>query len=284
MQESQKDGDLTLLLSSYGLMTAERILERYSIDLSQQEISAVVKNPHCLYHKMLRLPFKQVKNSIIIQQAQDYYVYAQKIFVDYLLSGETAKSEDLPGGSTRELLEEERQRLLTLGNEFHQLKSEANKLIAESQTCLIRYASSLKITSTQTVKSILEILHTTGIPIITIDKALLHALVYTDLSDKTRFGKLFIDSLGLPLDNNQKMATTGYLENLLKIIYSLDDQLSDFIVRSEDLGNQITHFRSEFYQLILRCKELISLLPEYKHDAEQENRNKETLDFDPGIV
>ena len=284
MNESQKDGDLSPLLSSYGLMTAERILAKYDIHLSQQAILAVVKNKAYLYHKMLKVPFKHVLNSIIIQQAHDYYVYTQKLYVDYLLSGETGKSEDMPGVSTRELLEEERQHLLSLGDAFHDLKTENDKLIADSQSHLIHYASSLKIASTQTVKTILELLHPTGITIITIDKALKHALTYADLSTKNSITTLFMESLGLSLDNNQKTGVARILVDLVLIINGLDDMLSDFIYASENIADQAANFRSQFYNLILRTKELIHLLPEYKHDEEQENKNKETLNFDSSIA
>lgn len=284
MSESQKDGDLTPLLSSYGLMTAERILAKYGIILSQQEILAVVRNRFSLYHKMLRLPFKNVLNGIIIQQAQDYYVYVQKLFVDYLLSGETQKSEDMPGVSTREMLEEERQRLLSLGDQFHQQKLDCDKLIAKSQSYLINYASSLKIASTQAIKAVLESLHSSGINIITIDKALHHAIVYADLSEKSALSSMFIDSLGLSLESNQKKQISETLKNLLSVVDQLDDGLHDFLLRTDSDASAITNFRSEFHSLILRTKELIMLLPEYKHDLDQETKNKESIDFDSSIV
>src|ERR1700733_6213863 len=129
MSEDRKEDALSAWLSTYGLITAERILERYQIRLQQKELFSVVKNPNTFYHRLLRVPLKNVLNGIIMQQVHDYQVYTQKLFVDYLLSGESEKDEESPGGMAREDLEEERNKLLKLNEGFHQLELAQNKLI-----------------------------------------------------------------------------------------------------------------------------------------------------------
>ena len=96
--------DLSPWFSTYSVITAERVLGLLNIHLDSNEISQAVKNPINIYYLLLRVPIKNIFNGIILTQAQDYQVYAQKLFIDYLLSNETAKSEESQGFNTRESL------------------------------------------------------------------------------------------------------------------------------------------------------------------------------------
>ena len=115
--------------STYGMITAERILGKYQIRLSHEELIAALKSPICFYHKLLSVPLKNVLNGIVLQQANDYHIYVQKLFIDYLLSGENSKGEESQGASTREALENERQQLVSLGDEFHKKEGEQPHLV-----------------------------------------------------------------------------------------------------------------------------------------------------------
>lgn len=141
MNELQSENDLSGWFSTYGLITVQRILERYKIKLQQDDLLFTLKTPDTFYHRLLRVPLRNVFNGIILQQARDYQLYAQKIFIDYLLSGESGKEESAPGGNTRVDLEAERVRLVSMTESFHKLEFNQEKLIAESQKILMKNAN-----------------------------------------------------------------------------------------------------------------------------------------------
>ena len=96
MAEERTENELSIWLSTYGLITAERILERYGIHLQHEDLLSAIKNPKNFYHQLLRIPLKNVFNGIILQQAQDYQSYGQKIFIDYLMSEKVIKVKIRP--------------------------------------------------------------------------------------------------------------------------------------------------------------------------------------------
>ncbi len=143
MNEKQEQTDWSTWYSTYGVLTAERILERYNIALSHDELIKSVKDHGSMYYQLLRAPMKNVYNGIILQQAHDYQVYAQKLFIDYLMSGEDAKENETLGAETRASLEEQRLRLIELGDAFFKLEGEHEILIAESQGTLIELSQDI---------------------------------------------------------------------------------------------------------------------------------------------
>jgi hypothetical protein len=203
-------------LSTYGVLTADRILERFNIKLSHDDLISALKDSHTLYFQLLRVPMRHVFNGIILQQAYDYQVYAQKMFVDYLLSGEDGKDSSAPGASIREDLERERLRLVELSNAFLDLENQHLSLIAGSQKRLIEL--------TQDITMLLN--------------------YFNDNAEYIR------------------------------------EKLADFIEQSETLNIDLRSHRSQFYDLILRVKELIVLLPDYRPDIEKNLENLENLQFD----
>ena len=82
MNEKVEQTDWSTWFSTYGLLTSERILERFNIILPHDELINSVKDPFSIYFQLLRVPLKNVFNGIIYQQAHDYQIYAQKLFVD----------------------------------------------------------------------------------------------------------------------------------------------------------------------------------------------------------
>jgi len=137
MKEKNEQTDWSTWFSTYGLLTAERILERFNINLPHDELINSVKEPHSIYFQLLRVPLKNVFNGIILRQAHDYQIYAQKLLVDYLLSGEDAKDNDSPGAATRDDVEVERLKLIETGEEFRHIEEAHQLLIAESQGRLV---------------------------------------------------------------------------------------------------------------------------------------------------
>lgn len=158
MSGEKSENDLSHWFSTYGVITAERILNRYHINLAQIDLVAAVKSTFSFYHKVLQIPLRNVLNGIVLQQANDYHVYVQKLFIDYLLSGENSKDESSPGASTREALENARQQLLALGEEYHQKEGEHNHLISSSQNFLIKLSAEFNKALEKSITSITQIL------------------------------------------------------------------------------------------------------------------------------
>ena len=136
-KKEQQPTDWSTWFPTYGVLTAERIFERFNIKLSHDELVNSVNDPQSLYFQLLRVPLKNVFNGIILRQAHDYQIYAQKLLVDYLLSGEDSKDNTAPGAATREDVEMERIKLIETGEAFRTIEEAHQLLIAESQTTLV---------------------------------------------------------------------------------------------------------------------------------------------------
>lgn len=145
MHEKQEQTDWSTWFSTYGLLTAERILERFNIHLPHDELIRAVKDPNGVYFLLLRVPLKNVFNGIILQQAHDYQIYAQKLFVDYLLSGEDIQEPGSMGDETRDDLEQQRMNLIEMGEAFYKQEEAHQVLIAESQASLISLSQNAQL-------------------------------------------------------------------------------------------------------------------------------------------
>lgn len=143
MNEKKGQTDWSTWFSTYGLLTSERILARYNINLPHDELINSVKNPNSIYFQLLRMPLKNIFNGIILQQARDFQIYAQKLFVDYLLSGADAKDKDSPGAATREDIEMARIQLMETGEAFRKVEESHLILIAENQAKLVELTQDL---------------------------------------------------------------------------------------------------------------------------------------------
>ncbi|KTD35583.1 hypothetical protein Lmor_1030 [Legionella moravica] len=291
MDEIIQDEQLSKWFSTYGLITAERLLGSYHISLPQNELVTAIKSPFSFYHKLLQIPLKNVLNGIVLQQAGDYHVYAQKLFIDYLLSGESGKSETSPGALTRESLEAERQKLVTLGEEFHQLELEQNKLIATAQAQLIRIADDWRKKFESVLSLINNTLKTGGFEVkkSAIRTAINYAIIHCDyvkaasLGNKLLIVEEFTKSIQLKLSDDLKNKILNNMSDILEILSHFDSQMSEYNQENKILGEQAKSYRSQFYDTILRVTELIKLLPEYKIDPNQDAINKESLYFDKTI-
>lgn len=291
MDELIQDDQISNWFSTYGLITAERILGKYHIKLPQTELISAIKSSFSFYHLLLKIPLKNVLNGIVLQQAGDYHVYAQKLFIDYLLSGESGKPETSPGALTRESLEVEREQLVALGEHFHQLQLDQNELIATSQIRLIKTAELWK----QNFESAMPLISTTireagfDVSKSLIRSAINNALIHCDYVKVASLGNkhLFIDEFNkivtIKLTDDLKNKLLNHLSSLLEILLNFDSEFGLFFQRNKELGEQARSYRAQFYDTILRVNELISLLPEYKINHEQDAINRESLHFDKTI-
>ena len=80
MAENLTDNEFSKWFSTYGLITSQRILGHYKIKLTVEELIPAIKTANSFYHILVKIPLKNVLNGIILQQANDYHVYVQKLF------------------------------------------------------------------------------------------------------------------------------------------------------------------------------------------------------------
>lgn len=136
MNDMVKNAD-TPWLSTYGILTAERLLERFQITLSREELIDALTHQNSPYHHLLTLPIKNISNGIIMKQVHDYQVYMQKLLIDYKLNAVNVDIQQPHQGSTQAInvkIEE----LSALSALFEEKKHEHQQLIAKSQSWLIQ--------------------------------------------------------------------------------------------------------------------------------------------------
>ncbi|ASQ45953.1 hypothetical protein [Legionella clemsonensis] len=291
VEKAEVENDLSEWLSTYGLVTVERIMERYNIRLQQEDLISVIKNPNTFYHQLVRVPLKNVLNGIILQQAHDYQVYAQKLFVDYLLSGESSKSADSPGGYTREDLEKERQVLIKLGEEFHEKELVHTRLIADSQKHLIKQVEEWQKILLQAAKKIKNALQLQQISVNenVVIQAINILLITQDVSKGSDValneeGWVRVEKIvQQKLSEELRQLFVEQIATLRNFMSETDSLLHEFIDKIAAMTSALRNFRTQFYNLILKITELIRQLPEYRANPVQTEENRESLHFDTAI-
>ncbi|MGC1182861.1 hypothetical protein [Legionella sp.] len=291
MSEEKSEVVSKAWFSTYGLITAERILGKYKIKLAQNDLITAIKSPTSFYHKLLEIPLKHVLNGIVLQQANDYHVYTQKLFIDYLLSGEHSKEEDTQGATTREDLENERLQLLLLGEEYNKTEEAHHNLIASSQSSLIKITREFNAVMEKAITEISETLKKIGSSDVKnkVPEAINHALTFCNLHDQQLqstpfpFIERMNDLLKIQLNKEVKEKIMDQLAEVFDIVTNFDVNVSSFVEGAEEMSIQANSFRDRFYDSILRVMELIKILPEYKLDLQQDMINRESLHFDKSI-
>lgn len=286
MDEERVDARLQQWYSSYGIITAERLLSTYQINLREHLLDAV-KSPTSFYHRLLQVPLKNVMNGIIFEQASDYHLYAQKLFIDYLLSEEAAKDATSQGALTRESIEDERKALLLMAETFQKKRIEHNSLIATSQAALIRFTKEWNKTLEKAIKLMAATLkkHEFEAKKSEVRHALEQALIYGNLFSDSQadFVKKMVEVFQLDLSPQLQEALLTDLASLLKISLDFADKIKDFLKRTKEMNEEVCSFRTQFYQLIIRVNNLIQLLPDYRINIDQDLINRELLHFDKTI-
>ncbi|MGL5742826.1 MAG: hypothetical protein ACRCXC_09930 [Legionella sp.] len=291
MNGEEADKELNQWFSTYGVITSERILGRYNIKLSQSDLVVAIKSPFSFYHRLLQVPLRNVLNGIILQQANDYHVYVQKLFIDYLLAGEGAKDADAQGATTREALENERQQLVALGDEFHKIHGKHDYLIASSQSALIRITKTFNDELEQGLTSLKYMFKRAGFSDLKshLRKAVSHALIHCNVgealaqNDRYAFVDKMNELLKRDLTDSLKDEMNDCLSNVLQIEYDFDTEISDFTDNIQEITRLSNSYRNQFFDTILRVIDLLKLLPDYKIDPDQDAINREPLYFDKTI-
>lgn len=104
--------------STYSVLTAERILERYEINLPKTRVKSQIFHRDTFYHKLMYLPAKQLNMDVHYEQCRDIQAYAQQKLIHYLFSGETGKDNKEPGLEFREDIENKRLKLVNMGKDL----------------------------------------------------------------------------------------------------------------------------------------------------------------------
>ncbi len=291
MTEEIAQTELSMWFSTYGLLTAKRVLERFNIRIENDELVAAMKNPQSIYHQLLSVPLKNIFNGIILQQAQDYQLYVQKLFIDYLLSGEGGKSDESPGGTTREDLENERTKLLDAGESFERIESAHRHLIAESQARLINISTELQHSLQMASTIIGQRLRAKGV--VKDDKltqqAIRRALIHYNndeeeiLAVSSLFWGKMAEVLEIELNNELRQEISGALREVIDLKKTIENTLRPYVEQTEDIGIQLRSYRRQFYDLILRATECIKYLPDYRVDNARDQDNRSSLYFDSFI-
>jgi hypothetical protein len=132
------------LSPTYAILTGERVLDRFGIRLKHPQLIAAIQNSKSVYYQLLQVPFYNIINGIIYQHCYDYQVFAQKLFVDYLVSGEGNEEPQRPGETVREDLEQNRLKLVGLGEQFDKDAMNHKKLIHQTQAHLLELTRNMK--------------------------------------------------------------------------------------------------------------------------------------------
>lgn len=218
MNNKSMDEDGSSWYSTYGLVTTERIFDLLGITLDQDDLYVISQSPQSPYYQLLQVPLKNIFNGIIINQATDYREYAQKMLVDYLLSGAANLSEEQTKHEGARLeLELMRTELIESGEKFDLLQFEHYKLINDSQRTSMDLAATLP-----------------------------------DLDE-------------LP---NEQQGT------------EVMQTMQPFLEQAEALSRQIKNFRKQFYDTILKARDLLDSIPEYFNQLESQPEHMELLHFD----
>ncbi len=279
------DNTESLWLSTYGLLTAQRILERYHLSLEQDELLASLSNPLSIYAQLVRLPLKNIFNGLIRQQAHDYQVYAQKLFIDYLMSGQGNKEPDSPGANTRSDLENERTQLTDMGAGFNDQEFEQESLISESQVVCMKHAEAWRQSMQTVYQKITELLKKEKAEVdpLVVQKAIRMTLCQDMLMSPVHWDT-FCDTIHLDRSKEIPSAIKKAVLAVSETREAIADVLLPYLERATDLGVMFRGYHTQFHDLILRVTELIKLLPDYQIDDQKEDEGLRSLDFDVGIV
>lgn len=291
MEQNLTDDEFSHWFSTYGLITSQRILGHYQINLPQKELIPAVKNQNSFYHVLIQVPLKNVLNGIILQQGNDYHIYAQKLYIDYLLSGESGKPPEAPGSSTREALEAERQELVTLGEHFNETQLAHDGLISSTQSGFIKLTKELKGYFDNGINLIHKILSLYGMEVSKslVKDAVTHAIIYcginttAETSSRLKFIDTMNEILKVDLTDNLKQETVNQLGPIFDVLLTTKETIDEYLAQVDEITRAARSYRHQFYDKVLKVIELIKMLPEYRINPEQDAVNRESLQFDKSI-
>lgn len=274
-------------LSSYALITAERLLSLLGIHLNRDLIAKAMRNKQGLYDSLLSAPLKNVLNGIILQQATDYQVYLQKLFVDYLMSGVTTLSEESPGAGTRADIDSHREYVMTLGTRFQEQEHAHLTLIADTQKALIELSKTILSAFDDLSQALQALLKKKGLSIGRDDlsQAIHLSMIDLDIGDANLTSHL-INVIAIQfkqsfteLESRPLLATL----NLDHDFKNIADTMLAWQNKSTEQNKVLCEMRSEFFDAIVRMQKLLNLLPGNPLQETHLADNLDAIKFDRNI-
>lgn len=290
-------------LSTYALITAQRIFEYYKIFLSADLIRIAIKgtntvavtenspsniasqeNPNNFYRELLQVSLRNISNGRIIDQVHDYQTYIQKLFIDYYASDPGERQEGMPGWPVHLALQEDQKHLAFLGDKLLQQEIEHRNLIARTQKNVLslttNFNSLLKLEAENALSKIQsneKIAETTMIEAINY----LLCMEGTSATEQQNKWEQIEKNLSFTLNIEKKEALTLAFTNIQSFITDSKKVLSE---HSKDILSQAHTFketRGEFYKLMQKIHQTIKSLPKPISDLIQSHalENRASLYF-----
>lgn len=287
-QTYQNSQDLGNWLSTYGIVTVEKILDHYNIKVATSDLIATFKNPAAMLTRMIQTPLKNVFNGLVLQQAKDYQAYIEKLFIDYLLSGQTDQETE---SITMEDIEQARQDFLHLIADFEKSAYIHEKVIADSQTLLIEFFRQFRQKMAGSAKKVENLLKKIR-PGAGNNEEQIVKMLYTLMSginadgfleDKAPTWARCDQILGQEIDTALRKDLNTIVHELSQIDAETASQLTDFHQIAAEVGVAIKNYRTEFAKTIKRVNELFYALGTYQPNPEQLAINQVGMDFDTDI-
>ncbi len=283
---TESEHTLTSWQSTYHLITVQRLLGHFNISLPDDALHIISNTQNTFYHQLLALPLKNIFNGVILGQVQDYLIYAQKILIDYFMSGESSRHEAEPGASVREDLEAQHNFLAKQDDTLQQIMTKHKQLIAQSQATLIAisqdWQQALDIVATQLAQNLssTEDIFTTDLSQQFCQNLLIrHSL--TELNNSEALAWQAIEH------NNQRHFTSSQrqvildtLEPLLAVQQTMSKKIDLYQDEILMIQTQLQQLQQIIKQAIVDLVKLIDLLPNYQINEKQLEMNQAAIDFD----
>lgn len=275
-------------VSTYGIMTAERILDYYQLRVPIHDLKRALNQPGNFIHHLLFLPLRNVFNGIIMQQAKDYMIFGQKLFVDYLLSGETTREASSPGGGTREDLEALRKKLVQHSEAFQAVEAQQVRLIYDTQRLFIDTIKQWRQHFNAALKKLKADLEREGIQAgqTQLSQCFFSLLASTD-SEIADINHVCWRGIGVILKQTPTSAWIPIFQKviqpLLQFDQSTETSLQALKERSQSMHTIFKQYRRDFYDYITWINTLLDNLPEYRPSMTQLQKNREEIEFDPNF-
>lgn len=252
--------------TTYGLITAGRILEQFQVTLSPRLLGGQVKDNHAFFHKLMRLPAISLQYKITNSQCRDIQAYAQQKLISYLYSPEAGKKEEEPGHELRQTIENKRQALVATGKELTQWEEQQESMLETVYTGLNEKAEGWYKTVAKVTKEAVGILNGKEIPLGPDFEVQLQELLLTmgstvrlkeattkKLKLKTPYGIVEKSVLALLCAKDPEAIDKGTYRYVQSDLLKLDDKLRLLL---DDLGG----FNQENEQGLLNQQEQIQAL------------------------
>jgi hypothetical protein len=284
MENKQQTRSFEQWFPTYGVITADRLLQNYSITLPGQQLMDELKHPESFYRRIIVVPAKNVYNGLICEQGRDYQTYAQKKIIDYVLSGTSVSADGSFSSNTQKSLEKIRKDLVALSEGFYELTRKHYSLIHESEHTLKKLARNWRDALLKSRTKIMQALKNARIIVLKDQKLKIkYYLSQQSIKQTLSQEKLyeFIESLlGKKLEQSIKEAMQIAPEYIEACQKALEEAVVSYTNQIQEVGYEFKNYRQKFRNIITDINEGLFGASEYMEDHENDKDNKLDLNFD----